>query len=103
METIDLTPTWASIIDTLIIAAQNNSASAIDELKRLASIADRFVHVSKNETAYSDSAIKCADYLADKKELTDFEEWIEQGSAPNEHIYWHAMNVLNRLDQLPTK
>lgn len=100
-ETIDLTPTWSQVIQTLILGIQNNSKEAKDELQRMATAADRYIQISRNESAFSESAIKCADYIVDKKERADFVNHINEGNDAKNHIYWHAMNILNRLDQLP--
>ena len=95
-------PTWADTA-LLMLSLPNieEDETAREQLKEMAATADLYNHIAQDDTAYGRSAIKCAEYLADKKEATDFENHISEGHAPENHIYWHAMNVLNRLDQLP--
>lgn len=96
-------PTWAQIA-VLMLSLPNieEDQHAREHLKEMAAIADLYNHIATDESAYSKSAIRLAEYLAGKKEETDFENHISEGHDPKNHIYWHAMNVLNRLDELPT-
>lgn len=51
METIDITPTWSGIVNALIIVIQDGDSKgrqiAIEELRRMAEIADKYVESQK--------------------------------------------------------
>lgn len=52
--TLDLTPTWVGVLPTLLMVLREGNAEGIklveDELKRMASLADRFVATTKPPT-----------------------------------------------------
>jgi tryptophanase len=53
IRTIDVTPTWESILPILLMTIENGTSRgrkvAIEELTRMAQIADKYVALSKEE------------------------------------------------------
>jgi hypothetical protein len=49
--TIDLTPTWAQVLPALIVILENPATrgEAIEELGRMADIADKYVELMRNK------------------------------------------------------
>lgn len=49
-ETIDLTPTWTSIVPLLLAGAERGLKVSLDEIYRMAELADKYVELSKQKT-----------------------------------------------------
>lgn len=77
--TIDITPTWKAVLPVFLIALQHGNAVgqrvAMEELRRMADFADRYVESAKKE------AEEQADAISDEARLLEYTKWLLTNGA----------------------
>ena len=68
-ETVEMTPTWESLLPLFLAAAENGSKPARAELQRMAKLADRCAAITKD--SLKDLSIKVTDELVSAKLIAD--------------------------------
>lgn len=58
---------------------------------------------TQTELNYTDAAMECARYIFDcDSEQISYQEFIQDGSDPRDHILYHAAVVLGQADEFVT-
>jgi hypothetical protein len=58
---------------------------------------------SQTELTYTDAAMECARYIFDSdSEQISYQEFIQDGSDPRDHILYYAAIVLGKADEFKT-
>lgn len=82
VETIDITPTWESVLHSLLAVIENGNSegrkTAIEELKRMAKIADGYVELTNKLPDYLENYYNVVAYIERTKD--------ELGTAANNRL-----------------
>jgi hypothetical protein len=95
IETVDVTPTWESVLLIYLEGWKNGSEASFKELKKMAQLADKFVNIMKDRYKFISTQMDvCIDSIKDdygvsltKKNLVEFIEYFKdnpQGKIENE-------------------
>lgn len=69
-------------------------------LENLISNGDIVIDTGSYQPNYTDSAMECARYIMDSEcEQVSYEEYIQEGNDPRDHILYHAAVVLGLANE----